>query len=135
MNIFNENRWLGKSLKLFCGLFLLGLITFFLIVIVFILIGKYFPNTEQYTEPLLDNTLVLYEQFNNSFVRYLILTIEFLFLGIPLYLIFKYTKISSLWREKTIKELAEQHDKENSFGKYVHKEIDSYKKGKNKDKK
>ena len=123
-----------SSIILFVGMLMFGIITFFLIAVVFMLIETYFPNTKQYTEPFLDNTLVLFEQFNNRFVRLLILLIEILILGIPLYLIFKYTKISSLWRGKTMKEIAEQHDKENVFGKHVQKEIDSYKKWKNKDK-
>ena len=135
MKISKTGGWLDKSLIIFFGLLIFGIITFFLIGVVFILIETYFPDTKQYTEPFLDNTLVLFEQYNNRFVRLLILIIELLFLGIPLYLIFKYTKISSLWRKKTMKEIAEQHDKENSFGKHVHKEIDSWKKLKNKDKK
>ena len=134
MKISKTGGWLDKSLIIFFGLLIFGIITFFLIGVVFILIETYFPDTKQYTEPFLDNTLVLFEQYNNRFVRLLILIIELLFLGIPLYLIFKYTKISSLWRKKTMQEIAEQHDKENSFGKHVHKEIYSWKKFKNKDK-
>ena len=134
MKISKTGGWLDKSLIIFFGLLIFGIITFFLIGVVFILIETYFPDTKQYTEPFLDNTLVLFEQYNNRFVRLLILISELLFLGIPLYLIFKYTKISSLWREKTMKEIAEQHDKENAFGKYVQKQIDSWKKFKNKDK-
>ena len=92
MKISKTGGWLDKSLIIFFGLLIFGIITFFLIGVVFILIETYFPDTKQYTEPFLDNTLVLFEQYNNRFVRLLILIIELLFLGIPLYLIFKYTK-------------------------------------------
>ena len=135
MKISKTGGWLDKSLIIFFGLLIFGIITFFLIGVVFILIETYFPDTKQYTEPFLDNTLVLFEQYNNRFVRLLILIIELLFLGIPLYLIFKYTKISSLWRKKTMKEIADQVKKDDPMFKHSKRVEDSFKKWKNKDKK
>ena len=138
MNFLTPGGMIDKNLTRLLILVVFGMMTLFAVMGLDVLVGTYFPDVEnKYLEPIMNKLIGV--KHSNSILNMLIALIEIIILGVPLYLIIKIMKKSphlwkDLWRGKTMKEIAEQHDKENSFGKYVHKEIDSYKKWKNKDK-
>jgi len=138
MNFFTPGGMIDKNLTRLLILVVFGMMTLFAVMGLDVLVGTYFPDVEnKYLEPIMNKLIGV--KHSNSILNMLIALIEIIILGVPLYLIIKIMKKSphlwkDLWRGKTMKEIAEQHDKENSFGKHLHKEIDSYKKWKNKDK-
>ena len=138
MNFFTPGGMIDKNLTRLLILIVFGMMTLFAVMGVGVLIATYFPDVENNYLGLILNILTA-SKHSNPILNLLIALIEIIILGVPLYLIIKIMKKSphlwkDLWRGKTMKEIAEQHDKENSFGKHLHKEIDSYKKWKNRDK-
>ena len=136
LDFLTPGGMIDKNLTRLLILVIFGMVTFFGVAGVLILVDTYFLDINQSLDIL--NKLTG-RRHSNSILNLLIGLTEIIILGVPLYLIIKIIKKSphlwkDLWRGKTMKEIAEQHDKENAFGKHVQKELDSYKKWKNKDK-